>query len=90
MNLVALKITPFKQVYCAHTAYTQITEDRVLLLSVVEELKIVAELVPIDRTQRCTENKLEFDLLKPFTRFHQIKLIFVDKKKGHAYFCSES
>ena len=61
-----------------------------LLLSVVEELKIVAELVPIDRTQPCPENKIEFDLTKPFTANHHINLIYVDKKKGHAYFCSES
>ena len=46
--------------------------------------------MPIDRTQPCPENKLEFKLLKPFTNKHQIKLIFADKKKGHAYFCTQS
>ena len=84
----ALKIKPFRAVYFAHTAYGQITEDKVLLLNKISELKMVAELVAIDRTQPCPENKLEFDLLKPFTDNHSIKLIFVDKMKGHAYFCT--
>ena len=61
-----------------------------LLLSRVDEFKMEAELVSIDRTQPCPENKLEFKLLKPFTNRHQIKLIFSDKKKGLAYFCTQS
>ena len=51
---------------------------------------MVAELVAIDWTQPCPENKLEFDLPRPFTNDHQLKLIFVDKMKRHAYFCTES
>ena len=90
LNLVALKIKPFKAVYKKYTAHIQITEDKVLLLSRVEELKMVAELVPIDKTQPCPEHKLEFELSEPFTNNHQIKLIFVDKMKEHAYFCTES
>ena len=87
--MVALKVKPFKAVYKNFTAHTQITEDKVLLLSSVDEFKIEAELVPIDRTQPCPENKLEFDLLKPFIKnHHQITLMFADKKKGHAYFCT--
>jgi hypothetical protein len=39
---------------------------------------MVAELVPIDRTKPCPENKLDFKLLKPFTEKHQIKLIIAD------------
>ena len=61
-----------------------------LLLSRVDEFKMEAELVSIDRTQPCPENKLEFKLLKPFTYKHRINLMFADKKKGHAYFCTQS
>ena len=51
---------------------------------------MVAELVPIDPTQPCPENKLEFDLQKRFTKYHQLDLVFVDQKKAHAYFCTQS
>ena len=90
LNLVAVKVKPFKAVYGQDTAHTQITEDKVFLLSCVDEFKMEAELVSIDRTQPCPENKLEFKLLKPFTNKHQIILIFADKKKRHAYFCTQS
>ena len=61
-----------------------------LLLSYKSELKMVAELIPLDRTQECPENKLDFDLQQPFSGNHQIKLMFADQKKGHAYFFSQS
>ena len=86
----ALKIKPFRVVYFAHTAYGQITEDKVLLLSKESELKMVAELIPLDRTQECPENKLNFDLQQTLSSKHQIKLMFADQKKGHAYFFSQS
>ena len=85
----ALKIKPFRAVYFTRTAYGQITEDKVLLLSKESELKMVAELIPLDRTQECPENKLDFDLQQPLNN-HQIKLMFADQKKGHAYFFSQS
>ena len=86
----ALKIKPFISEYFTSTAYGQITEDKVLLLSKESELKMVAELIPLDRTQECPENKLDFDLQQPFSGNHQIKLMFADQKKGHAYFFSQS
>ena len=90
LNLVALKVKKFKAIYNQDTVYAQITEDKVLLLSQVSEFQMVAELVPIDRTQICQENKLAFTLEKPFTDDHQIKLMFADKQKGHAFFFTES
>ena len=90
LDLVALKVKPLKAVNAKYTAHTQITEDKVLLLSVVDKFKMEAELVSIDWTQPLPENKLEFKLLKRFTIKHQIKLMFADKKKGHAYFCTQS
>ena len=61
-----------------------------LLLSKESELKMVAELIPLDRTQQSPENKLDFDLQQPFSGSHQINLMFADQKKGHAYFFSQS
>ena len=61
-----------------------------LLLSKESELKMVAELIPLDRTQECPENKLNFDLQQTLSSKHQIKLMFADQKKGHAYFFSQS
>ena len=90
LDLVALKVKPLKAVNAKYTAHTQITEDKVLLLSVVDKFKMEAELVSIDWTQPLPENKLEFKLLKRFTNKHQINLMFADKKKGHAYFCTQS
>ncbi len=46
--------------------------------------------MPIDRTQKCSDDKLEFYLAEIFSSDHQINLIFVDKRKGHAYFCTQS
>ena len=86
----ALKIKPFRAVYFSLTAYGQITEDKVLLLNKESELKMVAELIPLDRTQECAENKLNFDLQQTLSNNHQIKLMFADQKKGHAYFFSQS
>ena len=51
---------------------------------------MVAELVSIDRTQFCEETKIEFSLETPFTDDHEIKLMFANQKKGHAYFFTQS
>ena len=53
-------------------------------------MDMVAELVPLDRTQPCPENKLDFKLQKPFTNNHQVTLVFADQKKRIAYFCTQS
>jgi hypothetical protein len=62
----------------------------VVLLSGLEDLKMVAELVPVDITQISQEYKLDFDLHTPITDNHQIELMFADQKKGHAYFFTQS
>lgn len=51
---------------------------------------MIAELLPVDRTQESPEIQLEFDLNKEFTENHQINLIYVEKAKGNAYFCTQS
>ena len=51
---------------------------------------MLAELLPLDRTQLFPENKIRFDLKKRFTNQHMIKLIYADQKKGHAYFFTQS
>ena len=56
----------------------------------VNELDMVAELVPLDITQPCPENNLDFKLQKPFTNNHQVTLVFADQKKRIAYFCTQS
>ena len=61
-----------------------------LLLSRASQIEMVAELVPLDRTQPCPENKLDFKLQKPFTNNHQVTLVFADQKKRIAYFCTQS
>ena len=80
LNLNALKVKQFKAVLFATTAHAMITEDKVLLLSKVQasEFAMVAELVSIDRTQPCPENKLDLTLMKPFADDHQINLMFAD------------
>ena len=80
LNLDALKVKQFKAVLFATTAHAMITEDKVLLLSKVQasEFAMVAELVSIDTTQSCPENKLDVTLLKPFAEWHQINLMFAD------------
>ena len=61
-----------------------------VLLSRLEDLKMVAELVPVDITQISQEYKLDFDLHTPITNSHQIKLMLADQKKRHAYFFTQS
>jgi hypothetical protein len=51
---------------------------------------MIAELISIDITYQFSENILAFDLNKAFENFHQLKLIFTDKKKGTAYFLTQS
>jgi hypothetical protein len=90
LNLIALKVKAFSAVLNAETAHVQISEDKVLLLSRISALDMVAELVPLDRNQVCPENRLIFKLQKPFTSNHQISLVFADAQKQIAYFCTQS
>ena len=48
LDLAALRIKPFK--YVKKTAYGQIGENKMLLLSLKSELEMFAEMAPIDRT----------------------------------------
>ena len=52
LDFVAMKVKAFEAVDDESSTYTRITEDKILLLSVVSELKMVAELVLMDRTQQ--------------------------------------
>jgi hypothetical protein len=67
--LVAFKVKKFKSLDIKNTAHTQITKDRVLLLSIIagentlnkeDQFTMVVEFAPIDMTQPCPYNKLEF------------------------------
>ena len=52
LDFVAIKVNAFEAFDDESSTYTRITEDKILLLSVVSELKMVAELVLMDRTHQ--------------------------------------